>query len=263
MVLILNKSVRLTVFLMWFVGDLSTIWAGSALGDFLKKGMLETWSALVTISVAENLDQFELRWFFHQIPVLWLISNISDAHLTDSIGFSGHKLQTLWPVLQSDCTPTSLLPHGSNGYFKIPSHEGRREGKHASHMINKTIGFAYGEETAWCMFALSPPLMVQNFEITIGSVWKQTHLWVEIFSGWNRNQCWWGFQPSLLLLMENHPPTNHLKHIRKTVKRVSEHFYCISVLFGTFLCPPLTIYLGYLWKHLSFHAKGLLVSVSI
>ena len=71
---------------MWVVGDLSTIWAGSALDDFLKKGMLETWSALVTISVAENLDQFELRWFFHQIPVLWLISNISDAHLTDSIG---------------------------------------------------------------------------------------------------------------------------------------------------------------------------------
>ena len=35
-------------------------------------------------------------------------------------------------------------------------------------------GFTCGEEAARRLFALSPPLMVHNFEITVGSVRKQT-----------------------------------------------------------------------------------------
>ena len=42
--------------------------AASTLGG--GKGRLETPSALVPISATENLDQFEPRRFFHQIPVL-------------------------------------------------------------------------------------------------------------------------------------------------------------------------------------------------
>ena len=50
-------------------------------------------------SAAENLDQFEPHRFFHQIPVLWLISNICEAHSTDFIEVSGHKSLTLWSIL--------------------------------------------------------------------------------------------------------------------------------------------------------------------
>ena len=42
-------------------------------------------SALVPILAVENLDQFELRRFFFQIPVLGLIFNIYNARSTDFI----------------------------------------------------------------------------------------------------------------------------------------------------------------------------------
>ena len=69
-----NKSVHLParVSFLCLLGDLSAICAASALGDFplIEEGRLETTSALLPISAAENLDQFEPRRFLHQIPVL-------------------------------------------------------------------------------------------------------------------------------------------------------------------------------------------------
>ena len=137
-----NKSVHLPAWVSFLcaLGDLLVIWARSGLGAlwviFVKEGKVRN-----PVSTGSD-SQFELRGFVHQIPVLWLISNISDVHSTDFIEFSDHlveqKSRTLWPIIQSHRTQRGLLPQGSNGYFKISNHEGRGESKHAPRSLLPT-----------------------------------------------------------------------------------------------------------------------------
>ena len=94
-----NKSVHLPAWVtsLCLLGNLWVIWAPFALRAlwvillYIEEGKVVNPVSTGSISAAENLDQFEPRRFFHQIPVLWLISNICEAHSTDFIEVSGHK----------------------------------------------------------------------------------------------------------------------------------------------------------------------------
>ena len=80
------------------------------------------------------------------------------------------------------------------------------------------------------------------------------------FSGWNRNQCWRARFPAfsssidikspraLAVQIAIKSPLNHPEDIRKTVKKVREHFIVFECIFGTLHNFPIHSYQCHSWR---------------